>query len=293
LASSKKSPLFLTIRAGKKAEGEVGGSKMEINILEASKDGMKCTFIMKGTTIAYANAIRRAFIEHTPVLAIEDVIIKKNSSILYDEILAHRLGLIPLTTDLKSYEQAPEDYKTPENLNAKQKVSLTLKAKGPCTVYASDLKSKDPSVKAYYPKIPIVKLLPSQELELEAIAVVGVGRMHAKWSPCLAYYRQKPQVNIKKKVENAKEVIDAQPDKIFILKNNTLTVNNDTILTSNLVEDAAELCKPEGSVEVKYSEDEVIFTVESWGQLSCKEIMQQGLNELSNLCEDFAKVANK
>lgn len=262
---------------------------MEINVLDMSKDGLKCTFITKGITVTYANTLRRIFIENTPVLAIEDVEIKKNNSILYDEMIALRLGLIPLTTDLKTYEQAPDKYKSIEDLNAKQKVSMTLKAKGPCTVYASELKSADPSVKPIYPKTPIVDLLPSQELELEAIAVVNVGRVHAKWSPCLAYYTQKPEIKIRKKIENAKEVIDNQHDKIFILKNNTLVVNNDTILSSRLVEEAVALCKPEGAVELKYSEDELIFTIESWGQLKCKEIMIEGLKQLTLMCDDFAK----
>ncbi len=262
---------------------------MEINVLNMSKDGLNCTFMTKGITITYANTLRRIFVENIPVLAIEDVEFRKNNSILYDEMIALRLGLIPLLTDLKTYEQAPEDYKTAEDLNVKQKVSLTLKAKGPCTVYASELKSKDPTVKPIYPKIPIVTLLPGQELELEAIAVVNVGRIHAKWSPCLPFYSQKPEIKIKKKVENAKEVIENQPDNIFILKNNTLAVNNDKILSSRLVEESVALCKPTGAVELSYSDDEIIFTIESWGQLKCKEIIIEGLKQLNLMCDDFAK----
>lgn len=262
---------------------------MEISILEKSKDNMKCSFIIKGIDIAYANSLRRVFMENVPVLAIEDVEIKKNNSILYDEIIAHRLGLIPLSTDLKSYDQAPDEYKNHEELNAKQKVSLILKAKGPGVVYASELKSKDPSVKTIFPKLPIVKLLPSQELELEAIAVVSVGRIHAKWSPCLAYYKQKPIIEINKKVDNAKEIIDNQSEKIFILKNNKLTVDKDLILNSNLLEETVALCKPKGSVELNYSEDEIVFTIESWGQLTCKEIILEGLKQLSTHYDEFAK----
>ncbi len=263
---------------------------MEINVLEKSKDGMKISFIMKGVTLSYANALRRVFIQNIPVLAIEDVEIRKNNSILYDEMVAHRLGLIPLSTDTKTYEQAPDEYDNVDDLNAKQKVSMTLKAKGPCTVYASDLKSKDPGVKPIHPKTPIVKLLAGQEIELEAIAVMSVGRIHAKWSPCLAYYKNKPSVKVKKKVENIKEVISKQTEKIFILKNNNLIVNNDIILKSNLVEDTIALCKPEGAIELTYNEDEIIFTIESWGQIKCKEIVIEGLNQLSGHCDEFAKL---
>lgn len=263
---------------------------MELNLLEKTKDGMKCSFILKGASLTYANTLRRILIENVPTLAIEDVEIRKNSSILYDEIVAHRLGLIPLTTDLKSYELPPEGYKTVDDLNAKQKVVLTLKAKGPGIVYASDMKSKDPAVKPVFPKTPVVQLLAGQEIEIEAVAVMGFGKNHAKWSPCLAYYRQKPTITIGKKVDNAKDIVDNQPDKIFMLKNGTLVVNNDKILTSNLVEESVALCKPEGSITLEYSEDEIIFTIESWGQLNCKDIMLEGLNQLNTQCDEFAKL---
>jgi DNA-directed RNA polymerase subunit D len=262
---------------------------MELNLLDKSKDGMKCSFILKGANLVYANALRRTFIENVPVLAIEDVEMRKNSSILYDEIVAHRLGLIPLTTDLKTYELPPADYKTTEDLSAKQKVVLTLKAKGPGIAYASDLKSKDPAIKPVFPKTPIVQLLAGQEIEVEATAVMGYGKNHAKWSPCLAYYKQKPIITIKK-VDNAKEVVDSQPDKVFMIKNGSLVVNNDQILSSNLVEECVALCKPEGSAVLEYSEDEIIFTIESWGQLSCKDILLEGLNQLNMQCDELAKL---
>jgi DNA-directed RNA polymerase subunit D len=262
---------------------------MEVNLLSRSKDDMKCTLLLKGISTAYANSMRRSFIENVPVLAIEDLQIKKNNSALYDEIIAHRLGLIPLKTDMSTYEQAPDDYKNPDDLNVKQKVVLTLKAKGPGMVYASEIKSQDPAIKPVYPKMPIVNLLQGQEFEFEAVAIMGVGRIHAKWSPCLAYYRQKPIIEVKKKVDNAKEVIDNQPDKIFILKNNNLVVDSEKILSSNLVEEAVSLCKPKGSVALTYSDDEIIFTIESWGQITCKEIILEGLKQISLMCDDFTK----
>src|SRR3972149_11609867 len=89
--------------AGKKAEKEEEEYKMEITILNEEKKNKKVTFLVKGTSVSYVNTIRRLIMNEVPTMAIEDVEIRKNSSILYDEIIAHRLGLIPLTTDLKSY----------------------------------------------------------------------------------------------------------------------------------------------------------------------------------------------
>src|SRR3989344_1750302 len=84
------------------ASGE-GVSKMEIRLLAKEKKTGRMSFIVKGSNPAFVNAIRRCIINEVPTMAIEDVEIRKNSSILYDEMVAHRLGLVPLKTDLKSY----------------------------------------------------------------------------------------------------------------------------------------------------------------------------------------------
>jgi len=107
-------------------------------------------------------------------MAIEDVEVRKNSSSLYDEMIAHRLGLIPLTTDLKSYN-LPSECKCEGKGCARCQLVLTLSAKGPGIVYSSSLKSKDPKVKPVFDNFPIVKLLKGQEIELEATATLGTG----------------------------------------------------------------------------------------------------------------------
>jgi len=161
---------------------------MEIKLLENQEKKNKIIFSLTGVDIAYANTLRRLMGFEVPVMAIEDVEFRKNSSILYDEVLAHRLGLIPLTTDLKSYD-LPNECKCKGAGCASCQVKLTLKASGPGMVYSSDLKSKDPAVKPVFNKIPIVKLLEGQELELEATAVLGQGKVHSKWCPGLIFYK--------------------------------------------------------------------------------------------------------
>jgi DNA-directed RNA polymerase subunit D len=75
----------------------------DITVLENDKKNGTVTFLLKKTTPAFANALRRVIIDYVPTMAIEDIEFSKNSSILYDEIIAHRLGLTPIKTDLKSY----------------------------------------------------------------------------------------------------------------------------------------------------------------------------------------------
>ena len=81
---------------------------MEVRLLEHDKKKNKCSFILKDTNAAFANVLRRNIINKVPVMAIEDVEFRKNSSVLYDEIVAHRLGLVPLATDLKTYDLPAE-----------------------------------------------------------------------------------------------------------------------------------------------------------------------------------------
>jgi len=120
--------------------------------------GNELVLELSDITFAQANTLRRLLMNEVPVMAIENVEIKKNSGVLYDEMLALRLGLVPLHTDLESYE-LPDECSCKGAGCAKCQVQLTLSVKGPCVVYAKDLKPKDPKIKPVNPETPLVKLL--------------------------------------------------------------------------------------------------------------------------------------
>lgn len=274
---------------GKKAVEEGGAYKMEVRLLENKKDENKISFIIKDSNASYANALRRIMLEEVPVMAIEDVEIRKNSSILYDEIIAHRLGLLPLTTDLKSYN-LPEKCKCEGKGCARCQVKLILQAtKGSGMIYASEIKSKDSAIKPVYPKMPIVKLLKNQQLELEAIAVLGRGKLHSKWSPCLVYYKKKPVVEIGN-VKNPEEVVDKTHGNIFEIRNNKLEVVKENLFKYDLAGIAEEVSNNE--IKVTYVDD-YIFNVESWGQLSCKEIVTKAIEIFNEQLDEFAEKVKK
>lgn len=142
--------------------------------------------LLKGVDRVYANALRRFAISEVPCMAVDEVVILENSSVLYDEILAHRLGLIPLTTDLKGYV-LPQDCDCKTSLGcSKCRVLLVLDAVATDevkTIYSGDLISEDNLVKPKLSNIPIVKLAVNQKIKLEAYAKLGKGRDHAKWQP--------------------------------------------------------------------------------------------------------------
>jgi DNA-directed RNA polymerase subunit D len=243
---------------------------MQITLLEKNKDKTKVSFLVKGIHYTYANALRRIMTNKVPTMAVENVEIRKNSSALYDEMIAHRLGLIVLKTDLKSYKLA----ETPEELeSAKCSVKLTLKAKGPCTVYAGDIKTKDPEIIPVYPKTIIVKLSKGQELELEALAILGIGKEHIKWCPGLIWYVYEPIVTVNNNSTKFEEVKDKYPPQIFDKKGK---IDKALINEQKLIDACEGIC--DDVVKVEYNENNFIFTIESFGQLSTKEIILKAVD---------------
>ena len=72
---------------------------MKINIVKRSD--LELEFDIIGITPALANAYRRLMLSEVPSMAIEKVYIYNNTSIIQDEILEHRMGLIPLKGGLE------------------------------------------------------------------------------------------------------------------------------------------------------------------------------------------------
>ncbi len=153
---------------------------MKIELIEAGEKPVPWLKLkVSGVKPYFINAIRRAVISEVPTLAIEDVHILANDSGLYDEVLALRLGLIPLWAN-------PAIYWTKRDL----KIAFVLKAEGPKTVYSGELQSQDPEVKPTFDSIPVTVLLEGQRIDLEAYATVGTGKEHAKWQGGYAFYRK-------------------------------------------------------------------------------------------------------
>ena len=137
-----------------------------------SKDSQKIAIKLKGVPLQYANALRRVCLNGVTVFAIDTVDIIENTSVLPDEGLAHRLGLIPLKTDLSKY-------------NESDKILLVLdsdESDATRTVLSSELSSEDDTVKPVSEKIPIVQLAPGQRIKVECYARLGRGTEHAKWN---------------------------------------------------------------------------------------------------------------
>lgn len=215
-----------------------------------------------------ANAIRRSVLE-IPILAIDEVEIHKNDSALYDEVIAHRLGLTPL--EMEKGMSLKEECSCKGKGCSKCTVQLKLVAKGPCIVYSGDLKGK---AKAVFDKMPIVILNEDQELEMICFATLGKGVQHAKYAPGLVYYRNLAEIKVDRGNKLAKECIEACPQGIL----KEAGVDEKEIYKCDLCEACVEKCKGKG-IQVKPS-NELIFFIESFGQLKAGEILDEAVEAL-------------
>ena len=251
---------------------------MEIKKLNSEEN--KVSFILSKSNSAFANTIRRIMMEEVPTLAIEDVHFIKNDSALYDEFVAHRLGLVVLKTDLKSME-LKESCSCKDKGCAKCEIKFKLDKEGPGMVYASDIKFNDKSVKAIYPKTPIVNLLKKQSLKIEGIAILGKGKEHMKWSPGLVYYRLYPEIKIEK-CDRLEEVERICPKKVYRVSNKKLIVDN--LINCDLCMACSEICE---DIKVEGKKDEFIFNIESWGQIEIKEMLNKCIDVFNEKLKDF------
>jgi len=169
---------------------------MKVSMLKKSHDRLE--FEVEGLTPGLAGELRRIMLSEVPTMAIEWIDFHKNESVLWDEIIASRLGLIPMAFDQKLYEMK-DACKCNGKGCARCQVVFALKKKGSCMVYSEDLKSSDKGVKPVYDKIPIVELMENQELEFEATAQLGMGKEHAKWQGAIVGFEVSGKNNDKYK----------------------------------------------------------------------------------------------
>jgi len=161
---------------------------MKVQYLQ--KDDKKVTFVVKDADYTVANAIRKAIMTYVPSMAIDRVTVYENTSPIYEEIIAQRLGLVPLATDLKTYTLKSE-CKCGGKGCARCEANFILEKSGPGVVYSGDMKPQDSKVKPVYDNMPITKLGNNQKVKMEMAARLGFMTEHAKFQCALASYKQK------------------------------------------------------------------------------------------------------
>jgi len=268
---------------------------MLIEILEMEETRAK--FILRDTTPAKANALRRALLSDIPKMAIDkvefhlgsiDVDGKEFESVtpLFDEIIAHRLGMVPVPTDLDLFNFQKDCVCEGEGCPSCT-IMYSLNKNGPGTVYSGDLEPLgSPDFKVKDEHIPIVELSDGQSVLIYAHAVMGTAKEHVKWQVANGVgYKYMPVITVKSSA-NAGEIAGSCPRKVFDIDGKNLVAARpmDCILCNSCVE------KDGGkSVSVKGDDKNFIFTFETDGSLTAEKALRKAADLLSEKTKAFAE----
>lgn len=252
--------------------------------LKANKGILK----IEDTNIYFVNSLRRIMLSELPKLAIHDVIMYDNTSPLFDEIIAHRLGMIPLPTDLQLLVPK-EDCKCKGKGCPSCTVRYTLSKEGEGVVYSGDLQPENESWALKEDKIPIVELSKDQRIILEVEANLGMGKDHAKWQAVQAPgYRLEATIEAdKKRMDEVKEFIKQLPKDLVELKGNKLEMKDVTklpVLESYINKEKADF------ITVKRDPSKITFSFETDGSLNAKDALKESVNILAKKYEELGKL---
>jgi len=262
---------------------------VEIEVLEKDNDSLR--LLIRGVDVPFMNALRRTVIAEVPCMATDEVVIIENSSVLQDEIIAHRLGLIPLKTDLDGYnlpEKCPCKSEFGCNLC---RVTLTLDVntkEGTRTVYSSEFISENPDIIPVSDKIPIIKLAKGQKLRLEAYARLGKGKNHAKWQPVsMCTYKYFPKIEISsKRCDLCGKCVEICPRKVLAKTEKKIEIRD--LKACTLCRDCIDVCPQNPPVlEITWEKDTFIFNLESTGALPPERIMMEAIKILDEQLKEF------
>ena len=268
-------------------------------------------FDMVGVNPAVANALRRVMIAEVPIVAVEKVYVNQNTSVMHDELLAHRIGLIPLMADPQRFEYFEGD---PTDLN-----TLVFKLKIECKyapgmpkpgvtdpdllyinhkVLSDHLEWVPEGVQSSWTEtivakggIPLVDLRPGQSIEIECHAQKGIGKDHAKFNPCCpASYRLMPVIELKESIKGkdalklqkcfSNGVIGIKKDKAFVID-----ARNDTISREVLRHDEFK-----DKVVLAKDKNYFIFNLESTGSVDAPVIVKGALSVLKSKLKDVQQL---
>ncbi|NMC59919.1 MAG: DNA-directed RNA polymerase subunit D [Candidatus Methanofastidiosa archaeon] len=261
---------------------------MKIEIFNKNERELK--FVIRGVSVPLVNALRRILIAEMPSIAVDYLKFYKNDSPVFDEIIAHRVGLIPLNN-------ASEIYITPEECGCKEgcekcSVTLSLEKTGPCTVYSSDLISGDKDIYPIIDTIPITKLGEGQDLKFDAVARIGTAEDHAKWQIANAAYKYVPKIEFNlEKCDLCEECFPKCPKNLIYKEKDKLKIRD--IYECTMCRACEEACE-QGVIKISHENDAFVFFVESYGNMAINDLVSNALDmfsakldQLNNLVENI------
>lgn len=288
-----------------------------------SQSDNKLSFRLTSADLSFANSIRRVIISEVPTMAIEQVVVKENTSPLFDEFICHRLGLVPLVSeDVDKYVYARDcncESKCPrcsvefriKKFCDKEKMDVTTED---IELVNSDKNRKiDVAPVKYNPPIVIAKLAQNQKIDMYLTARKGIGKAHAKWSPvcccilqqvpCITFYERGAKLNLLNGKQR-KRFVESCPSKVFKLDEETqeITIRDSNKCTyceecmnkySEMQEemkkknDKYEKIRTQEAFKIEAKKNEFVFKIESTGSLKPKTILLQALEILEKKLKEL------
>jgi DNA-directed RNA polymerase subunit D len=236
----------------------------DIEVIDA--DERSAEFVVRGITPAFANGIRRAMLADVPTLSIDTVRMIENSSVMFDEVIGLRLGLVPLTT--------------PDDVREGEEITLSLDVGGPATAYSGDIETSDDLVEPAAKNIPIIELKEDQRLAFEADATLASGTDHAKHQGGVAVgYRHLRTVTI----EGELGAYDERDPRIV---RGVIEDDGELIRASEFDNDLTNRY-PEQEVSVHDVENAFVFDVESDGSLSVGDLVTEAAQSIADRADEL------
>ncbi len=220
-------------------------------------------YLVKGTNHIFLNTLRRAIMTKVPCLAIDSVHIYENDSVIFDEMLANRLGLLPVKTDVKSYKIGDT-------------VKLVLEKTGPGVVTSKDIKCTDPKIEIIDKKIILTKLAKEQNLKMEMTAVMSTGEVHAKFQPAIVSYNEIVEINNDKSYDT-KAILAEMPKGSVEVKAGKLFFSDP--YNTDHQNQHLDILRKHG-VRVDFNKTDFILSIETTGQLTAKELLEAAVDQV-------------
>lgn len=277
---------------------------MKVKLRKSEKSFAQVEF--EDVNYSFVNSIRRSLVSMVPCLAIHEVDFHMGSlgayvdeesgeekeyesiSAMFNEIVAHRIGMLPIPTDEKTVEafgdSIGDDSKQPD-------IMYSLHKQGPCTVYSGDLEpvNGDSSLVIPETSVPIVKLAEGQAILVYAKAKMGTAKQHAKWQTAVApRFYQAPTLTVFSG-KGSKTVIDTVGKEHFKKKGKNHVIE-DPVAAHEAIKKLESLWNDEdanNAMTVTRNKTHFILEFETTGAMEAKLALEQALKSLDTHCKDF------
>ncbi len=272
---------------------------METEIIEMAE--RKAKFILKNSSPAMANALRRTMMSDIPKMAIDVVEFHlgtieiddkeyESATPLFDEIIAHRLGMVPVPTNLELFTFRDQCVCNNEGC-PNCTIMYSIHENGPGTVMSGNmLPLGDPELKVKDEFIPIVELTEDQAVMIYAHAVMGTAKDHVKWQVTSGVgYKYLPLIEIdpaRASTEAALNCIKICPKGVFGVEDGKLVVEN--LIECTLCKSCMESVNNDGSIVVNGDDKNFLFTFETDGSLTAEETLKKAIEILSEKAADIS-----